>query len=468
MLTPTGGLVVLAIWPLICAYLISSLPLMRGILWSILGGFMLLPVGIAIDPPLLPALDKVASPSLGIFLTLLFMGRRPHKPGIESKLILFLLVVMLFQPVLTVLTNGERSFSGSVAKTGLTLYDSISSSMRHYILIIPFLIGYRFLNSEQGHRTFVQIILAAGLGYSLLMLVELRLSPQMHTWVYGYFQHSWIQMLRDGGYRPIVFLPHALWVAFFTMTAFISAAILWRAAKSGGNRGPYLLAMVYLFVVLLMCKSMGSITFAITLLPLVLLTSPRFQIRIAAALAVIVILYPALRGADLIPVRSVVDLAAKISPDRGRSLEFRLDNEDLLLTRANEKPFFGWGGHGRNLVYNEKGEKITIIDGYWTIVIGQHGWLGYIAQFGLLGMPILILFRRMRQGLNPGPISSGLALLLAINLIELLPNSTLMPWTWMLAGAVLGFAEKAREQQGQASEETSRVVTRVSRRRTVL
>ena len=47
------------------------------------------------------------------------------------------------------------------------------------------------------------------------MLVEVRLSPQINTWIYGFFQHDFIQMMRYGGFRPIVFLPHGLWVAFF-------------------------------------------------------------------------------------------------------------------------------------------------------------------------------------------------------------------------------------------------------------
>jgi hypothetical protein len=43
-----------------------------------------------------------------------------------------------------------------------------------------------------------------------------------------------------------------------------------------------------------------------------------------------------------------------------------------------------------------------------------------------------------------GPV----ALLLAINLIELIPNATLMPLTWLLAGAVLGLGEQVRQVAG--------------------
>ncbi|MEO1613413.1 MAG: hypothetical protein AAFU55_13835, partial [Pseudomonadota bacterium] len=182
MLSPTGGLALLAIWPLLCIVLVNALPLKQGILWSIFTGFLLLPVGISIDLPAVPALDKVASPALGVFAALLFLGKRPMAPGIQSKLIICLLALMVIQPAFTALTNGDRSWSGAISKQGLNYYDAISSSLRHFILIIPFLIGYRFLGSEDGHRTFIRVIFIAGLAYSLLALVELRLSPQMHRW----------------------------------------------------------------------------------------------------------------------------------------------------------------------------------------------------------------------------------------------------------------------------------------------
>ena len=38
----------------------------------------------------------------------------------------------------------------------------------------------------------------------------------------------------------------------------------------------------------------------------------------------------------------------------------------------------------------------------------------------------------------------ALALIIAINMIDLLPNASLSPWTWLLAGALLGRAEALR------------------------
>jgi hypothetical protein len=50
----------------------------------------------------------------------------------------------------------------------------------------------------------------------------------LHTWVYGYFPHSFAQQLRYGGYRPVVFMGHGLLVALFAAIALISAVVMWQ------------------------------------------------------------------------------------------------------------------------------------------------------------------------------------------------------------------------------------------------
>ena len=69
----------------------------------------------------------------------------------------------------------------------------------------------------------------------------------------------------------------------------------------------------------------------------------------------------------------------------------RFDNEDQILEKARDKRLAGWGGWGRARVYNERGRDITITDGYWIIVMSENGWLGYIARFGLMCIPLILL-----------------------------------------------------------------------------
>ena len=57
-------------------------------------------------------------------------------------------------------------------------------------------------------------------------LFEVRFSPQLNIWIYGFFQHDFQQMIRGGSFRPIVFLPHGLWVALFFLSTLVAAAAL--------------------------------------------------------------------------------------------------------------------------------------------------------------------------------------------------------------------------------------------------
>ena len=221
--------------------------------------------------------------------------------------------------------------------------------------------------------------------------------------------------------------------------AFLAALVLFRYHKAEG-RDPrrWLLGSLWLLVILFFCKSFGPIAIALILLPVVLFMSPRKQIVVAAVIAGIVLLYPVLRGAGLIPVDKVLGWVQTVNEERAYSFAFRLRNEDALLDRANEKPLTGWGTWGRNRVYDPVGGWDTsTTDGAWIIVIGTTGWLGYIAFFGLLTIPTMILCLRRRL-LNVSRATSGLAVVMAANLIDLLPNASITPLTWLIGGALAG------------------------------
>ena len=265
------------------------------------------------------------------------------------------------------------------------------------------------------------------------------MSPQLHTKIYGFFPHSFGQQIRGAGFRPIVFLNHGLIVAIVTAMACISAFVLWRSVPGRRSRAArWFLAGVWLSMVLVLCKSFGSMMIAVGLIPIVLVFGVRGQMFAAAGIALIVLTYPMLRGAGLVPVYQVHAWVQSMDADRARSFETRLENEDALLARANEKPLTGWGTWGRNRVYDaNSGRDTSITDGVWAIIIGSMGWFGYIAQFGLLTLPTIVLCVR-RRALNVSLATSGLALVMAANLIDLLPNSSLTPLTWLIGGALAG------------------------------
>lgn len=429
-------------WPMIAVVLYQRLPIERALIWSILGAYLILPPLANFDFPLIPPFNKISIPNLVAFgICVLMLGRRiPFLPESGAGKVLMLLFLM--SPVATVLTNSDPIWFNVGGLPGLRAHDSISAVIGQAIDILPFILARQLLATEKAQREIVLALMLAGLAYSLPMLVEIRLSPQINVWVYGFFQHDFIQMMRDGGFRPIVFLPHALWVAFFTLMALLSAVALWRAEPS--KRAMHMLAAGYFGVLLVLCKSMASLAYALLLVPIVRFASFRAQLRLAAAMALVALFFPLLRGADLVPVKAMLTQAEAFSEDRAASLAFRFNNENRLLDRARERPAFGWGAWGRNRVYDPlTGKDLSVIDGRWIITIGTFGWFGYFAEFGLLAWPILLLARRARR-LGAGefpPYAGTLALILAANMVDMLPNATLIPFTWLLAGAALGYAE---------------------------
>ena len=65
--------------------------------------------------------------------------------------------------------------------------------------------------------------------------------------------------------------------------------------------------------------------------------------------------------------------------------------------------------------------------------------MGYIACFGLLGGSFLIAFRA-RRTLTEAYATVGLLLVLMVNLLDLIPNASLSPLTWLLAGSLSGLS----------------------------
>ena len=433
----------LAIWPVAAWFFYQRMDAARALIWTILGGYMLLPPVIAIDLPMIPDFDKYSIPSLAAAAAVFFLLKDRFSLWPETRLVQGLMLLYVLSPFGTVLVNSEPLYFENAVVPAMKIYDSIAVIANQLITLLPFFLARKYLGTDQGLRAVVVALMVAGLIYSLPMLFEARMSPQLNLRIYGYFQHDFSQAIRFGGFRPFVFMPHGLWVAFFAFMCLVASVTLFRVGPAA-LRPKQLLIMLYLAVVLLFCRSAGPVIYAILLVPAVLLFPVRLQVLIAVTMAVIVITYPLLRGAHVIPVEDILEFARSLNEERGQSLAFRIHNEELLLARAAEHPIFGWGGYGRGLLRDAVSGQITVIsDGGWIITLGSNGWVGYIAEFGLLVVPLLLIAReaRFRPGHSLSPFLGAIALVLAANLFDLLPNDTLIPFTWLMAGSLLGYAE---------------------------
>ncbi len=424
----------LVVWPFITLAIFASMPVRKAVIWSILLGYLLLPVRTAFDFPGVPALDKTSIANLSALAGAMIFSQQPVLRLPREWWLIGLMLVYVASPMGTVLSNPQPLIYGDVVLQGLRPYDAFSSAAYKAIDLIPFILGYNLLGRPRDRHEVLSALVIAALGYSLLMLIEVRLSPQLHNWLYGFFPHSFGQQMRGDGFRPVVFLGHGLLVAIFTSMAVVSAAYLAKLRiQLFGLSAWFWLA--YLLVVLLMCRSLGALILALAALAIVLVIRGKHVAKICAVAALVVLSYPMLRGADLVPVQPLADRVASFSADRGGSFQVRIDNENALLERANARPWLGWGGYGRNRVYDEStGRDLSVTDGAWIIIVGSYGWVGYLATFGLLCLPTIAVGWKPRRRLDPS--SAALALVLMTNLLDLIPNSSLAPITWLLAGAI--------------------------------
>lgn len=443
-------------WPLVSVVFFKRFGAPIAVLVTVLAGYLLLPEKTYVNLPVLPTLDKSTIPAIAALVLALTFGVQRSDifrslPGLFPRFwtLRILLAVMVAGAFMTVMTNSDPLVYGPKRLVGLRPYDAFSNILTVLMFVLPMVLARKYLSSPQAHRAILLAFCIGGLVYSLFILFEVRMSPQLHRMVYGYFPHVWGQHVRGGGWRPVVFLSHGLLVGIFMCFAVLSAAGLIKSEKH--RKGMFIGAAIWLFLILIVSKNLGALMISVVLLPVILFTGVRLQLIAAAVVAGTFLTYPAVRSADLVPVDRVVEFAAGISEQRAASLEYRLRHEDAMMAKASERPLFGWGGWGRNRVWDERGNDVTVSDGAWVITLGISGWVGYVGRFGLLAMPIFLLLLGRRR-YNIGPETSVLALILAGNLIDLIPNASITPLSWLLAGALWGRMELGRNESPATAE----------------
>jgi hypothetical protein len=432
-------------WPLIVWAVTRGRAPQIIVIVSVLGGYMFLPTQGGIDLPGAGMLDKFTVPVLtALLLCTLTMPKDLEKAMIQpgwrptDPLANILIFTLFAGTVMTVLTNQDGFFSFDFYAPGLRIYDAAAAILSAIYMLLPMLLARKFLAHPDMQRLLLKALCVAGLIYTPLILFELRMSPQVNNIVYGFFPHAFEQHIRASGYRPLVFFNHGLLLSIF-LTATVIAAVGLARFSEGKARTRYLAAAVLLFAMLVLSKSLGALIIAVLLCPIVMFLPLRLQVLAAAVIALIVLSYPIARGMHIIPVDWLLGQAEAISAQRAESLAFRMNFEELLLVRAEERPVFGWGGYGRAMLT----DRATIPDGEWIIVFGRDGWAGFLAKFGLMVFPIvLIWWRAKRDGI--GMESAVIAVALTAGLIDLIPNSGMTPDKWLLAGALWGRLELGR------------------------
>ncbi|MGC6486243.1 MAG: O-antigen ligase domain-containing protein, partial [Planctomycetota bacterium] len=143
----------------------------------------------------------------------------------------------------------------------LGAYDALSAVLQRSISWgVPYLFGRLYLTSNAALRDCLWVLFLSGLIYAPFALYEVRMSPQLHRIVYGAAQHNFLQTIRGGGYRPMVFMHHGLELSMWLSWSSIAGLSLWRFLGVRRVLGvPMALACAGLLGTVLLCKSSGAL-----------------------------------------------------------------------------------------------------------------------------------------------------------------------------------------------------------------
>lgn len=421
------ALIALFGWIPVVLFLFTVLPPRRAVLVAYVAGWLILP-STSLPVPGLPNYTKVTAVAYAVLLgCILFDFDR----------------LSAFRPQwfdLPMLVWCLCPFASSVSN-GLGAYDGASAVLSQIITWgIPYFIGRLYFREIADLRELAMAIFVGGLAYVPFCLFELRMSGQLNGLVYGI--HIWTGS-KYGLYNAVVFMANALEVGMWMTAAALMGCWLWMTSNLPRlwNISPGKLVAVQM-VMAVLCHQTGALLLLAA--GLAFLWGAR---RTGSSLLIWILVlappgYMAVRAGNFWSGRELVDIArAVLNENRAGSLEFRLKNEDILAAKAIQRPVFGWGGWGRNRVYNDKGRDITVTDGLWIIVLGINGFVGLGSETMVMLLPIVLLIFRYpprgwsRDDLGPAAV---LAVLVVLFQIDCITNAMFNPIYVLAAGALVG------------------------------
>lgn len=430
---------VLLIWPALVVYFFLKYDVKKALFISFTLSSLILPYGYTIDFPLIPAFERSGLTAIAVLvaMTLLKKKYKLIQPGILA------LYAFFFSTILTALSNSDPLMTPLKLIPGMTLHDAFASIFGAILTFTPFLIARKIaLRKIEDTELYFKLLIAFAVFYSIPMLIELRMSPFLHNAVYGYMPSQFLQNMRDGGFRPVVFYGHGLPLAIWFSTAVVAAYALFKSKVKFSKRLSSKATIMYMVVILVLCKTFSAMFYACLGIILLQFLKPSKMMTMVFFFSLFVLFYPLSKVTNFFPENAFINLIKDINPDRASSLEFRFSNEKILLDKALQRPVFGWGGWGRNRIYNQW-KDITVTDGMWIIQLGFRGFVGFILYYWVLITPIYYAWRNFKyipKGKSQIYITT-LSYLLFVYILDTIPNDSFGPMNYFLAGALLGQVE---------------------------
>lgn len=425
------AIIVLFSWLPIVIFLFTLLPPQRAVLVGVIGAWLFLPLS-SLKIPVLPPYDKLSAAFYGVLIaTAIFEAHRFN--SLKFAWVDIPMIVWCICPMFSSVTNDLGPYDGLVAVLAQVLSWGI-----------PYLVGRMYLGSLDGTRQLAVGIFVGGLAYILPCVYEARMFASLHAIIYGFASfENFAMSIRYGGYRPSVFLPHGLAVGVWMMSGTLMGFVLWRAKILKRLWGiPVALLVVIHLATFIYVKSTGA--YILLALGLVIVFMGKW-FRTAILMWVIIggiCTYLTLGATGQFPRQSLVtNMSQVFSPDRIQSLDFRFANEEILSEKARQRIVFGWGGFGRNRVYDDSGKDISVTDSLWIIVFGVNGMVGLASAFGSLFTPVIAFCMRFpaRTWSNPKIIPAAtLAASVVMYALDCVLNAMVNPTFALVCGALAG------------------------------
>ncbi len=437
-------------WIGVVLILFSRMPPQKAAAAAFAAGWMFLPV-VAYRFSGLPDYTKMTATCVGILVSA-WVYDRETLLRFRVRVVDLPMLLWCTCPFLSSVANGIQ---------GLGVYDGLSETMYQSITWgLPYFIGRVYFSDTQGLAVLAKTVFIGGLVYIPFCLFELAMSPQLHRLTYGYHQHNFLQTLRGNGFRPMVYMEHGLMTAMWMVTASFNGVWLFFTkvlpARLFSVPVPALLAV--LLTATLLMKSTGAFVLLVIGLGFLHLSSRTRSAVLIWVLLVIPPSYIVLRTTGTWTGENMSNLVAeKFSAERGQSLQFRFDNETILIDRAMEGTFFGWGGWNRSRVYDDDGRDVSITDGLWIITLGTRGVYGLSLLLLTVQLPMLLLLRRAPPGMwrtREYAPAAALAVILALYMIDNLLNAMVNPVFMLFNGGLCGLLSQARQPSPHPSVAT--------------
>jgi hypothetical protein len=226
-----------------------------------------------------------------------------------------------------------------------------------------------------------------------------------------------------------------IWMA----TSALIAIWLWRRRLVAAIFGiPIAWISGILFVVTLLCQSVGSIILLLCLLPFVFLRQSYLPRAVAALFLLAILAFMGLRVANFISLRSLVEHnpAARSAAQffkgiQRQSFGWRLSQDERYINTALEEPLLGTGAWDW---WRTSGSRPW---GLWLLALGLYGLAGLLALEGLQLIPVArILWSPLAGGDGEGfDLRNALAAAILMSAIDnLLNGSMILPLLLVIGG----------------------------------